>query len=385
MPSRGSFTCRSMTSATISRTRTLIRRARAWSATAPPQSFGPNSRRRADNRSASGRPATNRSHSSRTSRQCPASAATTATPTSARRCRSTWPASAAATSKRRRSSETIGRTMDRFSFSEWTSPSSRSNSIVPTYMSGARLLLHLERLDDVVDLDVVVVAGGDTGLEGLANLGDVVLETRNPGYVVLKTTHPRDRDVVGDHRAVTHQPRLGVAHDRAGADDAAGDVADLARPEHLADLRRAELHLFELRLEHALERALDVLDRGVNDRVVADVDLLALGELARLALGPDVEADDDRVGGLGQVDVVLGDRTDTAADDADADLVLGADVDVEQRILERLHRTGDVALEDQVELVDLTLLDAPQRVLERHPATALGQLGEPLARLPLVG
>src|SRR3954451_741215 len=364
-----------MTSATISRTRTLIRRTRPWSATVPPQSSGPNSRRRVDNSSASGRPAMNRSHSSRTSRQCEPSAATTATPTSARRCRSTWPASAAATSKRRRSSETIGRTMDRFSFSEWTSPSSRSNSIVPTYMSGARLLLHLERLDDVVDLDVVVVAEGDTALEALANLGDVVLET----------TQPRDRDVVGDHRAVTHQPGLGVAHDRAGADDAAGDVADLARPEHLADLRSAELDLFELRLEHALERALDVLDRGVDDRVVADVDLLAVGQLARLALRPDVEADDDRVGGLGQVDVVLCDRADTTPDDPDADLVFGADVDVQQRVLERLDRTGDVALEDQVELVDLTLLDAPQRVLERHPATALGQLGEPLARLPLVG
>src|SRR3954453_15892260 len=375
MPSRGSFTCRSMTSATISRTRTLIRRARAWSATAPPQSFGPNIRRRADKSSISGRPATNRSHSSRTSPQCLPSAATTATPTSARRCSSTWPASAAATSKRRRSSETIGRTVDLFSFSEWTSPSSRSNSIVATYMSGARLLLHLEGLDDVVDLDVVVVAERDTALETFTHLGDVVLEP----------AQTRDRDVVGDHGAVPDEPGLGVADDRAGADDAAGDVADLARAEHLADLRSAELHLFELRLEHALERALDILDGGVDDGVVADIDLLAVGELARLALGPDVEADDDRVGGLGQVDVVLGDRADTAADDADADLVLGADVDVEQRILERLHRTGDVALEDQVELVDLTLLDAPQRILERHPAPALGQLGEPLARLPLVG
>src|SRR3954471_6953830 len=375
MPSRGSFTCRSMTSATISRTRTLIRRARAWSATAPPQSFGPNIRRRADNSSISGRPATNRSHSSRTRPQCLPSAATTATPTSARRCSSTWPASAAATSKRRRSSETIGRTMDLFSFSEWTSPSSRSNSIVATYMSDARLLLHLEGLDDVVDLDVVVVAERDTALETFTHLGDVVLEP----------AQTRDRDVVGDHGAVPDEPGLRVADDRAGADDAAGDVADLARAEHLADLRSAELHLFELRLEHALERALDVLDGGVDDRVVTDIDLLAVGELARLALGPDVEAVDDRVGGLGQVDVVLGDRTDTAADDADADLVLGADVDVEQRILERLHRTGDVALEDQVELVDLTLLDAPQRVLERHPAPALGQLGEPLPRLPLVG
>src|SRR3954468_22688815 len=270
MPSRGSFTCRSMTSATISRTRTLIRRARAWSATAPPQSFGPNIRRRADNSSISGRPATNRSHSSRTRPQCLPSAATTATPTSARRCSSTWPASAAATSKRRRSSETIGRTMDLFSFSEWTSPSSRSNSIVATYMSDARLLLHLEGLDDVVDRDVVVVAERDTALETFTHLGRVVLEP----------PQPRDGEVVGDDDAVTHQPRLGVAHDGAAAHDTAGDVAELARPEDLADLGGAELCLLELRLEHAAQARFDILDRGVDDRVVADVDLLAFGQLA---------------------------------------------------------------------------------------------------------
>jgi hypothetical protein len=43
---------------------------------------------------------------------------TTATAISARRCRSAAPVSAAATSKRRRSSATIGRTTERFSFSE---------------------------------------------------------------------------------------------------------------------------------------------------------------------------------------------------------------------------------------------------------------------------
>ena len=100
-----------------------------------------------------------------------------------------------------------------------------------------------------------------------------------------------------------------------GAHQRTGDVADARHPEHLADLGGTELHLFELGLEHALERSLDLVDGLVDDRVVPDVDALALGRLARLALGPDVEADDDRVRGDGEVDVVLGDRTDTAADD----------------------------------------------------------------------
>src|SRR4051794_19275181 len=226
--------------------------------------------------------------------------------------------------------------MLRFSFNERTSPSNTSSSTVPTYivdkLSGARLLPELEGLDDVIDVDVVVGPERDTALEPLPHLGDVVLEP----------AQTRDGQVVGDDRAVAHQPCLRVADDGPRANDTTRDVADLARPEHLKDLRRTELHLLELRLEHASERALDVLDRGVDDRVVTDVDLLPVGKLARLALGPDVEADDDRVGGLGEVDVVLGDRADAAADDAQADLVLRAHVDAEQRVLERLDRTGDV-------------------------------------------
>src|SRR5439155_1541121 len=123
-----------------------------------------------------------------------------------------------------------------------------------------------------------------------------------------------------------------------GPDDAPGDVADPRHPEDLPDLRRAELRLLELGLEHALERRLDLLDRLVDDRVVADVDALAPGQLTGPFGRPDVEADDHRVGGDGQVDVILGDRADAAADHAQADLF--ADVELEQRVLEGFDRTG---------------------------------------------
>ncbi len=76
--------------------------------------------------------------------------------------------------------------------------------------------------------------------------------------------------------------------------------------------------LLELRLEHALEGRLDLLDGLVDHRVVPDLDALAVGQLRRLALRADVEADDDGVGRRGQVDVGLGDRTDTAVDDPQA-------------------------------------------------------------------
>src|SRR6185312_8335623 len=98
------------------------------------QSSGPSMRNRAESSSSSGRAATKRSQRSSTAVTWSWSAPTQPTPMSDRRCRSRWPASATATSNRRRSSATTGRTSDRFSFREWTSPSRTSNSNAPTYM-----------------------------------------------------------------------------------------------------------------------------------------------------------------------------------------------------------------------------------------------------------
>src|SRR5690606_3870064 len=145
-------------------------------------------------------------------------------------------------------------------FSDRTSPSRMSRVRAPTYIchlaapgrpvppasaggtgwaSAAGLLPHLERLDDVSDPDVVV-ADADTALEALADLGRVVLEP----------AQGRHREVVGDDDTVADEPRLAVAHDRARADQATGDVADPRHPEDLADLGGAELDLLELRLQH---------------------------------------------------------------------------------------------------------------------------------------
>src|SRR3954466_11284306 len=289
-----------------------------------------------------------------------------ATPTCALRCRSWSPTSAAATVKRRRSSATIGRTSARLPLSECTSPSSRSAVSVPVNTltasqltcwngpaagsraesarpggqrdpsSGARDLAHLEGLDHVIDLDVVERPQADTALVALADLGRVVLEP-------AERLH---RQVVGDHGTVTDQARLGVAHDRAAADQRTGDVADLRHPEDLADLCRAELDLLVDGLEHPLESGLDLVDGLVDDRVVPDVHPLAVGELRGLTLGPDVEAQDDDVVGQRQVDVALGDTADAAVDDPQRDVV--AHLDLHQRLFERLDGARVVALDDQV-------------------------------------
>src|SRR4029079_924649 len=213
----------------------------------------------------------------------------------------------------------------------------------------------------------------DAALEALADLGDVVLEPAQAG----------DLDVLGDADPVAGDPRPGAALDLAAAHDRAGDVAELAAAEDLADLRGAELDLLELRLEHALEGLLDLVDRLVDDRVVADLDALALGDLGVLALGPNVEADDDGVGRHREVDVVERDRADAAVDDPQVDLL--AHVDLEQGVLERLDRTRHVTLEDEVEGVDLARSEGLVEVVERDALAGLGQARLTVGRLALLG
>src|SRR5215471_7008766 len=372
-PSRGSFTRRSSISATIFAIRSASLFARSASMTLHSSSV--TRRNRADSSSMSGRAATRRSQASSTSVTCAAVEATAATPISARRWRSRLPVSVTATPGWRvRTSAMIEATAERFCLSDRMSPSSTSSVSAPTYTPASvpRLLPHLVGLDHVAEVDVVV-AEADAALEAFADLGDVVLE---PAQRI-------DREALRDHDAVADQAGLAAAVDRARAHDAAGDVAGPRHPEDLPDLRGAELRLLELGLEHALERGLDLLDRLVDDRVVADVHALALRQLTGPAGRPHVEAHDDRLGGDRQVDIVLRDRADAAADDPEGHLF--AHVELEQRVLQGFHRAGHVALDDQQQFLALAGLQHRLQVLQRHPAAALRELGGPLARLPALG
>src|SRR5215470_4621505 len=326
----------------------------------------------------SGRAATRRSQASSTSVTCVAVDATAATPISARRCSGMLPVSATATPGWRRcTAAMIDRTTERFCFSDRTSPSSTSRVRAPTYKlspgsSVPRLLPHLVGLDHVIDLDVVI-ADADTALVALADLG----------HVLLEPAQRLDREALLHHDTVADQASLAAPVDRAGTHQRAGDVADPGHPEDLPDLGGTKLHLLELGLEHALECGLDLLDRLVDDRVVADVDALALGQLARAAGRPHVEAHDHGLRGDGQVDVVLGDRADPAADDPQHHVI--AHVDLEQRVLQGLDRPGHVTLDDQQQFLPLTRLERGLEVLQGDPGPALGELGAALPRLAALG
>src|SRR6266487_2911505 len=122
-----------------------------------------------------------------------------------------------------------------------------------------------------LDLPRLEALEQDPALEALGDLANVVLEA----------LQLRDRGLLDD-RAVADDP-----HRRAAADIALGHVAARDRPESRdpeqgPDLDLADRLLRRDRAEHADERLLDVLGQLVDDAVGADLDALALGELARL-------------------------------------------------------------------------------------------------------
>src|SRR6476646_1162651 len=151
--------------------------------------------------------------------------------------------------------------------------------------------LDLEELEQVAFLDVVVVLQLDAALEAGRDLADVVLHA------------PHRLDLAGvDDDVLAQQAEARAAADDARRDHRACHRADLRRHEHRPDLGRADRLLALLVGEHAGHRRLDLVDRVVNDVVVADVDAIVLGELPRPGIGANVEADDHGLGGDGEVD-----------------------------------------------------------------------------------
>src|SRR5439155_10992344 len=108
-----------------------------------------------------------------------------------------------------------------------------------------------------------------------------------------------------------------------------------------------------------------------------DLDAFALGERARLGARTDVEADDERIGRGGEIDVVLRDPADALVDDADADLWV---LDLRELADGGLQRALDVALQDEPQLLDCPLLHLREERLERRATRSLGEL---LAAQPL--
>src|SRR5688500_10386567 len=118
-----------------------------------------------------------------------------------------------------------------------------------------------EALDLVAHADVVVVAHADAALGACADFTDVVLEA--PERVEFALVN---HDVVAQHA-----DRI-AALDETLDHETAGYGAELARAEHLPHLGETDDLLLDLGLYQARDRELNVVDRLVDDAVVADVD-----------------------------------------------------------------------------------------------------------------
>src|SRR5688500_18446509 len=94
---------------------------------------------------------------------------------------------------------------------------------------------------------------------------------------------------------------------RAFGDLTAGDVAEAADLEDLAHDCLTVRNVTVDRLQHALQRLLDVLDQVVDDAVLPDLDVLLLSKLFGAGIRLRVEADDNALGSNREHDVRLGD------------------------------------------------------------------------------
>ena len=136
----------------------------------------------------------------------------------------------------------------------------------------------------------------------------------------LKRRKVADATLVDD-TIVAQQPGHGVAAHQPSTTWQPAIGADLGDLEDLANLGLPLVDLLEGRLEQSDHRLAQLVAELVDDRVQANLDLFLVGQLGGVALGANVEADDDGVGRRGQQHVVGGDRTDAGADDVDLDLI----------------------------------------------------------------
>src|SRR6185369_16744195 len=208
-----------------------------------------------------------------------------------------------------------------------------------------------ETFDDVSLLEVVVPGQADAALVVLLDLADVVAEAAER----LDPVGDDDLAVAPDTRATPDDPAVG--------DEAAGDDRALADAEDLADLGTTLDDLDDLGLEQALESGRDVVGQLVDDVVQADVDTLRVGRPTGGLGDLRAEADDDRVRGGREHDVVVRDVAGALVEDVDPDLVL---VELVEGVGDRSERTRHVGLEDDPKLLGLTGLDLPIEVLERR-------------------
>ena len=129
----------------------------------------------------------------------------------------------------------------------------------------------------------------------------------------------------------------------------------------MALVQFAQRDLAELGCQHTLHSVGDIVDGIVDDAVHPHLDLGGSGFFLGHVVGADIEADDDGVGGIGQVNVGLADGTDTGMDDADAHLIIG---DLLQALLDGLGGALHISLDDNGQLLHIVLCHLAEQVIQ---------------------
>ena len=146
----------------------------------------------------------------------------------------------------------------------------------------------------------------DAALDADLHLADVVLEPAQRASLPFQTTTPSRSEA---------RLRVAAARDAAVGDHAAGDRAGLRRLEDLPHLGRRRCRVsLSVGSSRPGHRLLHLVGHVVDDRVMPDVDLLAVGHLGGVAIRLHVEADDDRVRRRREQHVRLVDRADARVD-----------------------------------------------------------------------
>ncbi len=123
----------------------------------------------------------------------------------------------------------------------------------------------------------------------------------------------------------------------------------------------AENDFLVFRGQHAGHGGFDVVDGVINDPVGADIDFFVVRGLAGVGVGPDIEADDQSVGGRSQHDIGFVDGADAGMDDVDTDFFV---LEVFQRLAQGFDGALNIGFDNDVEIFDLAFLNLFEQIFQ---------------------
>src|SRR6266404_3651989 len=189
-------------------------------------------------------------------------------------------------------------------------------------------------LDRVADLKIPKTVNANAAFHAGAHFIDFILEpTQRLGDALInKTLTPHDADLAAD--------------DAPDGDHATGHGNALGKCKYLADLGRADDDVLQDGVQQAGHGFLHLVNQFIDDGVELDLDTFTLGDVRNPVVDAGVEPEDDRVRGRGKRDVRLGDGSDRAVNDFEADLV---GLNLLQRLDNRLDGTLGIRLDDDLQ------------------------------------